>query len=224
MACCRVVVRIEESADFWVIVAALEVVQAGFLIVDVAAVAEGVILAQGVCKGAGGGQEIAPGVVGVLDYDCAGFVGDGDYVALEVRQVEVVGAVPNHCQGGTFGIVGKGQLFGADGQLFQFTAHIGIAVGGSAVCPFGTQTVCVVGVVPCDGAVKNRQNMGQERGSRRRPLRPLVPHVPLSHMVVSVQIYQYNLPQGSFSFCITSSCRNDKEYSFPRLSRMYFFP
>ena len=131
----------------------MEIIETEFLVVDVAAVAEGVILSEGGCKGAGGGEGVAPGIVGVLDYDGAGFVGDGYYVALQVGQVEVVGAVPADGQGCAFGIVGKGQFFGADGQFFQLAAQIYIAVAGGAVGAVGAEAVCVVGIAPGDGAV-----------------------------------------------------------------------
>ncbi len=47
-----------------VIIAALEVVQAGFSVVDIAPVAQGITQAQSRRHTAGGAQEPAPGVVG----------------------------------------------------------------------------------------------------------------------------------------------------------------
>ena len=54
-------VGVDEAADGGVVVAGLEVVKAGFLVIVVAAVAEGVHL----CQGAGSGKDLAVGVVGV---------------------------------------------------------------------------------------------------------------------------------------------------------------
>ena len=52
-----------------IVVSALEVVPAGFVVVDVASVADGVAVDQGIYAGnvtcGGGGGDVAPGVVGV---------------------------------------------------------------------------------------------------------------------------------------------------------------
>ena len=61
-------VGVYESADCGVIVSALEVIELGFVVIDVAAVAQGVMGAEGSCVGAGGGKGSAPGVVGVADF------------------------------------------------------------------------------------------------------------------------------------------------------------
>ena len=59
------IIRVDESPGFGIIVTALEVVQPRLRIVDIPTVAEGVQLAQSVGHGAGGGQRIAPRVIGV---------------------------------------------------------------------------------------------------------------------------------------------------------------
>ena len=66
LPCRGIVVRIDKSADFRVVISALQVVQPCFGIVDIAAVAEGVHLAQGGGEGAGGGKDIAVIVMGIL--------------------------------------------------------------------------------------------------------------------------------------------------------------
>ena len=63
-------IRIDEPADFGVVVSALEVVEASFTVIHIAPVAEGVILGQGEAHGfgrGGGSEDIAPSVVGVYD-------------------------------------------------------------------------------------------------------------------------------------------------------------
>ena len=45
----------EEAAHFWVVIAGLEVIEAGLLVKDIATVAEGVTGAEGGGQGAGGG-------------------------------------------------------------------------------------------------------------------------------------------------------------------------
>ncbi len=70
-------VRIDKPADSGVIIAALEVVQAGFGVVDIAPVAQGIVHTEGGGHTAGGAQEPAPGVVGIAH----------NFVAVTVRIV-----------------------------------------------------------------------------------------------------------------------------------------
>ena len=58
-------------------------------IVDIATVADGIQYAQGACHGAVGGEELAPGVVGVGDYVSSGGVQDRDYVSLQIGGVVI---------------------------------------------------------------------------------------------------------------------------------------
>ena len=57
-----------------IIVTGPQVVEVGILVVDVAAVAQGVGFSQGGGHGAGGADGIAPGVVGVLHHCRAGAI------------------------------------------------------------------------------------------------------------------------------------------------------
>ena len=59
------IVRVDKPSGFGIIVPTAEVVQSRFGIIDIPAVAEGVELAQCVDHGAGGGQRVAPCVIGV---------------------------------------------------------------------------------------------------------------------------------------------------------------
>lgn len=83
-----IAVRIEESFDNRIIIAALEIVEAGVGVVVVASVAEGV---HG-CQLAVGGEDSTPGIVGVGGLYLAALVVDLHNVALRVEDV-VVGAV-----------------------------------------------------------------------------------------------------------------------------------
>ena len=58
------IIRVDKAADSGVIIPALEIVQACFSVVEVPAVAEGVVLAQRIGHGAGGRDRIAPCVIG----------------------------------------------------------------------------------------------------------------------------------------------------------------
>ena len=140
---------IDEAAGFGVVVAGLEVVEAGFLIVDVAAVAEGVVLTQGGGEGAGGTENIAPGVVGIPDYHCAGGVHDGNHVALQIGDVVVQSAVQADGNGSTGGIVGEVHgVGGAALHLHQQTAAVDILVGSAGTGTLGTHTAGIIGKGP----------------------------------------------------------------------------
>ena len=61
-------IGIDESAEAGIVIAGLEVVQAGFGVPDIATVAQGIIEADGVLLAAGDGEDTAPCVVGVADF------------------------------------------------------------------------------------------------------------------------------------------------------------
>ena len=63
------VIRIDKPAPPRVIIPALQIVQPRFRVVDIPAVAQGVLCAEGGGQRAGGGQQIAPCVVGVARGD-----------------------------------------------------------------------------------------------------------------------------------------------------------
>ena len=94
-----VAVSVEESAEGGVVVSGLQVIEARFGVVVVAAVAQGV---DG-CQAAGGGQGAAVGVVGVAGHCGTGGVDQMDDVALQVQNI-VVGR-GNRCAAG-----GRGQI------------------------------------------------------------------------------------------------------------------
>ena len=93
-------VAIEESSDFGVIVTGVEVVEAGFGIVVVTSITEGVIIGDiggkpgETCRYRGG--DSAPGIVLVADEDCAVSVYDCRHVALEILHVVEGSACGTH--------------------------------------------------------------------------------------------------------------------------------
>ena len=87
------IVRIDKPSGFRVIVSALEVVQSRLRIIDIPAVAERIELTQRVRHGAGGGQRIAPCVIGVRHHLRAAAVDQPGHIALRVLQVEVLRAI-----------------------------------------------------------------------------------------------------------------------------------
>jgi len=104
-------VGVEETADFGVVIAALQVIKLGFLVVDIAAVAQGVMVTYDVgLPGVGG--HIAPGIVDIAADYAACVVQNGDHIALNVGDVEVGFALAGHRQGRAVSAVGKVQGIG----------------------------------------------------------------------------------------------------------------
>ena len=127
MPCGRIPIRIDKPAPPRVIVPALQIVQPRFRVVDVPAVAQGVLCAEGGGQRAGGGQRVAPCVVGVgHDARAAGADKTG-HVALCVLDVKIFRAVAVHGQRAGR-VVGEVQLIAAPRQLHQLVAQIMVIV------------------------------------------------------------------------------------------------
>ena len=91
LPCTGCTVSVDESAQGGVVVAGLQIVEAGFLVVAVAAIAQGVEGADAVGAGVGGMPQLAPGVVVVIHHGGAGGVDDTDYITLGICDVVVGG-------------------------------------------------------------------------------------------------------------------------------------
>ena len=91
-------IRIDKPTPRRVIVPALQIIQPRLRVIDIPAVAQGVLCAEGCCHRAGGGQRVAPCVVGV-SHDARAAGGDETgHVALRVLDVEILRAVVVHGQ------------------------------------------------------------------------------------------------------------------------------
>ena len=123
----RGIICIDKSAPPRVIIPALQIVQPRFRVVDVSAVAQGVLCAEGCCHRAGGGQQIAPRVVGVAHNARAAGIDKVGHVALCVLDVEILRAVAVHGQRAGR-IVGEVQLIATPRQLHHLVAQIVIVV------------------------------------------------------------------------------------------------
>ena len=121
-------VRIDKSTPLRVIIPALQIVQPRFRVVDVSAVAQGVLCAEGGGHRTGGAQRIAPCVVGVGHNARAAGIDEAGHVALCVLDVEVLRAVAVHGQWAGR-VVGKVQFIAAPRQLDQLVAQIMVIVG-----------------------------------------------------------------------------------------------
>ena len=110
-----------------VIVPALQIVQPRFCIVDISAVAQRVLFAEGCGQRPGGGQQIAPCVVGVAHDARAAGIDEAGHVALRVLNIEIRCAVAVHGQRAGR-VVGEVQLIAAPRQLHHLVAQIVIVV------------------------------------------------------------------------------------------------
>ena len=127
MPCGRIRIRIDKPTPRRVIVPALQIVQPCLRVVDIPAVAQGVLCAEGGGQRAGGGQRVAPCVVGVgHDARAAGADKTG-HVALRVLDIEILCAVAVHGQRAGR-VVGKVQLIAVPRQLHQLVAQIMVIV------------------------------------------------------------------------------------------------
>ena len=106
------------------------IIDPGFGIIDIPTVAEGVELTQRVGHSAGGGQRIAPRVIGVRHHLRAAAVDQPGHIALRVLQVEVFRTIV--CDGhGADLVVGEVQGSAAGGRvnvdLRQRVTEVGVA-------------------------------------------------------------------------------------------------
>lgn len=97
-----------------VIIAGLEVIEAGFEVVDVATVAKGVILVQSISVGVGTGTGTAggvtPSIVGIRYYRITLCVQNGDNVTLKIDGIEIRGTIEVHRQRRTQRITSEAAL------------------------------------------------------------------------------------------------------------------
>ena len=117
------------------------------MVVDVASIAEGIQGAKGVCHGAVGGENVAPGIVGIGHDGRSGGIQDRRYIALEVGNVVVGGAVVRY-RHGSAGIVGKVQHIASNGHLAQAGTIVDVVIRCSAVASGSPHPIGVVGVCP----------------------------------------------------------------------------
>ena len=96
LPCGRIPIRIDKPTPPRVIIPALQIVQPCLRVVDIPAVAQGVLCAEGGGQRAGGGQRIAPCVVGVGHDARAAGADETGHIALCVPDVEILRAVVVH--------------------------------------------------------------------------------------------------------------------------------
>ena len=144
-----ITIRIDKSADRRVIVSALEIVESGFLVVDVPTVAQGV----DVCQGARSGNDLAIGVVVVAGHHRAAGVYDAHDIALEIGDIVVHCAVVLHGIGRTIGIVEEVNGIGSPGHAHQLAAGVVVVVGSAVHGLAGSQSAGIIGEAQAVGPI-----------------------------------------------------------------------
>ena len=152
-----------------VVIAALEIIPTGFVVVDVAAIADGVAVDEGGGAGAvsrsGIGGDVAPGVVGIaavplllIQSRCPVFQNAEDalHVALQIRRVEVWSEIGSavlrvaHRKGLAGFIIDKvhddGSVAVGEGFPHQLSVEGVVGVGHTAHGLLGADAVGVVGI------------------------------------------------------------------------------
>ena len=120
-------IRIDKPTPPRVIIPALQIVQPRLCVIDISAIAQGVLFAEGGGQRAGGAQRIAPCIKGVGHDARAAGIDKAGHVALCVLDVKILRAVVVHGQRAGR-VVGEVQLIAAPRQLHQLVAQIMVIV------------------------------------------------------------------------------------------------
>ena len=145
------IVRIDKPSGFRVIVSALEVVESGFLVVDVPTVAQRV----DACQSASSGDDLAIGVIVVACDNVLAGVHNPHHVTLEVGDVIIRRAIVLHGIGQAAGIVEEVNGIGSPGHAHQLAAGVIIAVSGATHSLAGPQTAGIIGEAQASGSVRS---------------------------------------------------------------------
>ena len=151
-----IAVGIDEAADLGIIVAAVEIVEAGFSIVVVTTVADGIDLGDGT----GGSQDLAVRVIHIAACQRTAGIQDHHHIALQVGEEIVHRAVVLHGVGGT--VVGIEEIQNVSGLIGtvvpdlpqQLAAGIGIDAGDVARGLAGSHAACIVGEADIGSAIR----------------------------------------------------------------------
>ena len=120
-----IAVGINKPASGGVVVTGVEVIEAGFGVVVIAAVAEGVVHADSACGRAGNGNARAPCVgIGILHYKLSRGVVNSRYIPLKILAEDVIEAVYPHTYGSTVLVV----IVPYDGVVLFLTRELGAVV------------------------------------------------------------------------------------------------
>ena len=143
---------IQKSAEFRIVISALEVIETGFGVVIIAAVAKRIDFSHG----SGGSDYIAVGIVIIARNYCSGSVYQGHYIALKVGDVIVEGTVVLQRIGCSAGIIEEIEGVIPVNLPKQLTARIVISMGDSIDCFCQSLAVRIIGEGQIPGAVGGR--------------------------------------------------------------------
>ena len=96
---------IDKSTPVWVVISALEVIQTCLSVVDIATVAQRIVLTQCGCHASGGGKRFAPGIVCIGNDLRAGAVYQSNHITLMIQQIVVGVTAIYHRHRITHGII-----------------------------------------------------------------------------------------------------------------------
>ena len=142
-------IHIEESTNRWVIVSALEVVEPGFLVIDVPTIPQGV----DACQGSRCRDDLAIGIVVIAGHHRTTGVHNAHYVALEIGDVIVHRAVVLHGVGCTIGIIEEVNGIGSPGHAHQLAAGVVVVVGSAVHGLAGSQSAGIIGEAQAVGPI-----------------------------------------------------------------------
>ena len=152
MTCGDEGVGVDEAADGGVVIAALEIIQPGIVVINIAAIAQRIQESDDP-TGTRSVDDVAPSIVAIVTDHGTGRVPDLNHIALQIGDVIVGRAVQRHRGGIATAIIGKGQHIAPHRHLHQLGAVVQIRIGGSAVTPAGAHPVGIVGIGPGVGAI-----------------------------------------------------------------------
>ena len=131
----------------------MEVVVAGFGVVDIATVAQGIQRAEGGGQQAFGYGIVAPGIAPVIGNDQVSVpIVDANYIALSVDGIVIGRAVPGN-RGRAKRTIGEVEGVIPHRHLGQLAAVVHIVICGRAVGTACTHPVGIVGICPCGIAI-----------------------------------------------------------------------
>ncbi len=137
-------IRRYEAAGIGVVVSTLQVVPARFVVVDIAAVAEGLILTEGACQRAGGGENFSPGIVGIFYHRLTILVNQLYYISLGIAQIIVICSVIRYGYYAAVGVIAESLRYTSRGHAHQKTAVIVVIRGYSIDRLLRAQSIFII--------------------------------------------------------------------------------
>ena len=148
------VVRTNKSTDNGIIIPALQIVEPSFLVIDIPAVPQGVQF----CQCTRHGNDVTPGVVGILRSTAAISTFQTHHIPLKVRDVVVDRAIVGHGQRRAVDVIAEVQNIIAHGHPHQLVASVDVAVGLVIAGALGTDAAGVVLHLPVQNVQLNSSN------------------------------------------------------------------